>query len=864
MSAMRNIWRIFRTAILDLRGGYRDFYIMSLSVLLGVTLISSIQMLSRNIDNDLRYNGRYILGGDIAIRTIGEPISDEQMKFLRHLGVVSVVMETRAVARREDGQASLLVELKAVDPFYPPYGRVNFVDESGKRIMFPDDKGSIREAIAQDMILPKSMEDFEAGRSLWGVAVEKEILSRLNLHIGDILMLGRQKFRIRGIIDSEPDKLGSSKFTVFPRILMSYYTIEDTGLSEEGGRIYYDHRIIMPQIRSIEDLQEATKKIEAEYPNANWQGRTFLDAAPAMRQNIEAFNLLFMLFSFVAMLVGGIGIATSVRSYLQKKYKTIATFKTLGISAKKIFWIYFIQILIMAIPTIIVSIALSVAILYLFLPLIAEALSLESKILIYPDILALSSLFGLTVVAMFMLVPILNASKIKVASLFRHKIEVISNKVDFKQSLILFVFIEILILLIFMMIKNTLALILFVIGACILATILFIFSFFTKKIVALIRPRGKPALRLALTNLYRPANITTSAFISTGIVLTVMIALLGIESNFKTSLKRYFEQDTPSFYIMDIKTTAKTKIEQAIKNFEDISNYKFIPIIKAKINDSPNYVDISYMQDNLLNAELLDGKWWDKNSDDNKDNTTIKASIDSETANINQIKLGDEIKVTILDKDFTAIIGNIRKNTQNSFSPSFPLILSIIPNNLDINVTYMATVNINDSNKISFQNYLAELFPTIIIVRTKEAFKSALDLTEFVSNIIKIGIFIITIIAILVLQGGIMAGQYRQIYDTTILKILGINRSNIAKVFLLEYGILSLVIGISSLILGVFIANGISIFLLNIETNIVLELLIAFYIVVFAIFAILLLGYLNIKNILFQNATILLRKSNKE
>src|ERR1035437_2020757 len=107
----------------DLRTGLKGFYIFLACLVLGVGAIASIQSLSRGLVESLHHDGRFILGGDIALRTIYTPAPPEQVRFLHNkIGPLTIVIETRAMARRVDGDQSTLVELKAGHPVYPLYG----------------------------------------------------------------------------------------------------------------------------------------------------------------------------------------------------------------------------------------------------------------------------------------------------------------------------------------------------------------------------------------------------------------------------------------------------------------------------------------------------------------------------------------------------------------------------------------------------------------------------------------------------------------------------------------------------------------------------------------------------------------------
>ena len=65
----------FKIARRELRTGIKGFYVFLLCLILGVTSITAVKSVSRGLIDNLRHDGRYILGGDVALRTIYNPVS---------------------------------------------------------------------------------------------------------------------------------------------------------------------------------------------------------------------------------------------------------------------------------------------------------------------------------------------------------------------------------------------------------------------------------------------------------------------------------------------------------------------------------------------------------------------------------------------------------------------------------------------------------------------------------------------------------------------------------------------------------------------------------------------------------------------
>src|SRR5207253_3815383 len=123
-----------------------------------------------------------LAGGAVELRSARPPDAAVRGALDRLRGegaTTTAVRELAAMARNPANGASLLVELKAVEAGYPLYGRVE---------------------LALSRPLGELIGD---GRS---ALVERSLLERLGLAVGDPLLLGTARFTIAGVIDREPDR----------------------------------------------------------------------------------------------------------------------------------------------------------------------------------------------------------------------------------------------------------------------------------------------------------------------------------------------------------------------------------------------------------------------------------------------------------------------------------------------------------------------------------------------------------------------------------------------------------------------------------------------------------------------------------
>src|SRR5262249_43073564 len=132
-----------------------------------------------------------------------------------------------AMARDPVSARTLLVELKAVDPTYPLYGRLETApDEPLDRLLAGD-----------------------------GAVVGEDLVKRLGRSVGDRLVIGATPITIRGVVVREPDR-PSSLVALGPRVFMAPATLARTGLVREGSRVRYRALVRLPERQPVRPVRD--------------------------------------------------------------------------------------------------------------------------------------------------------------------------------------------------------------------------------------------------------------------------------------------------------------------------------------------------------------------------------------------------------------------------------------------------------------------------------------------------------------------------------------------------------------------------------------------------------------------------------
>lgn len=786
---MRGLWLSLVYARREMRSGVRGFYIFISCLILGVAMISAVASVSQGMSDSLRHDGRYILGGDLAVRTPHAPVTDALLDFLHtDMGArTSIITETRAMARHDKSDMAAIVEIKAVDAAWPLYGQAVFLDKNGAEMT----------TSAQDIFSADA-------NGVFGAAVEKDILVRLDAAVGDTLHLGQTPFVIRAVIGREPDSVNATGFALAPRLLTSLPAFHATGLTGAGNLLEYRTRIAIPGLDTEAELEAAKEKIEARAQDDNIRIRTFLNASPSIERYINRLSLFLMLIGLTTLLVGGVGISNAVKSFLDTRLAEIATLKCLGAPQSFVFRTYLLQILFLATIGIAIGLILGSSSAVVTGAILTQKFSLSDQTGIYPHIWAQSAAFGFLITLCFSLWPLGRAVRTKPTDLFRDLIAP-SHKRPAPRVMAM---IAILAAALGWLVIETAPIphyaIYFVFSAFITFGVFQIASSVIQRILRGLRPRKNPEARMAVANLTRPGNATTSIVLSLGLGLTVLVSIAQVQHNFSRLIGDDLATDLPSFFLLDIQDDQKEAFTNILAETKGAKNLIMNPSLRGRVvsvNGVPaeqalkdkneewvTHTDrgFTYVAEQPPHSRLTEGTWWPRDY-----SGPPALSIATNVARAFDIGVGDKMVIEILGVETEATVMNVREISWASFAMNFAM--TFAPGAVDdIPSPYIATVIVDGDAETGLQSRLARELPNVTSVRIRDALELAQGFLRAIADAVRVSAALTLIAGTLVLSGGIAAARRRHVYDAVVLKVLGATRGRIMRSFLMEYALLGL------------------------------------------------------------------------
>ena len=167
-----------------------------------------------------------------------------------------------------------------------------------------------------------------------------------------------------------------------------------TGLVQPGSLVTWRHRLKLASTGDS-DVKQVMQEARRRFPQAGWRIRGRDNAAPQVGRFVDRVSFFLSLAGLAALITGGVGVANTVRAFLNRRMANIAMLKCLGASAGLVFQIYFIEVLAVALLAVVIGLVPGAIAPAIVSGLFGAALPLPIATGIEWGALALAAVYGL-------------------------------------------------------------------------------------------------------------------------------------------------------------------------------------------------------------------------------------------------------------------------------------------------------------------------------------------------------------------------------------------------------------------------------------------------------------------------------------
>ncbi len=792
MFVLRMAWR-------ELRASWTRLVFFFLCVAMGVAAIVALRSVIQEVRGALTREARYLVGADVVVRS-GRPWSDDVMArldaVLTRPGVRarSEVVETSTMAASADAETGRvrLVELRAVEAGFPYYGTLTL--ESGRSYTH----------------------DTLAGR---GVLVPPELLVQLGVAVGDTLLLAGQPFTVRDVVIRDRVQ-GRGGFAMGPRVYVDLADLKETTILTLGSRATYQWFTQVDEGAMAALTQELRRTFRRELVSVrSW--RTIEDR---LGRNLTLAEDYLSLVGFAMVVLGGIGVWSVTRVFIQQKIKSVAVLKCVGATSRQILATYVVQVMGLAAAGSLVGIGLAVGAIAAIPASVVALVGVES--IGVTGSAALQGLaVGLLVSLLFALVPLLEVREVKPLLLLRADSATAVGRHGW-QSVGTAIAIGLALAAVAVWQAGALDAGLYVSAG--LALVTGLLSVAAWGLVRLVRPlaaSSRFAVRHAVISLGRPGNQTRVILTAVGLGCFFILGVRALQANLLTEFSLELGAGTPDLVLIDIQRDQVEGVRALVRPYLR-ADPSLLPLLRGRVvgvdgrriqlptvedvrreGDLAREYGLTYRDTLAGNERLVDGTFWTGRTED--ESAPLEVSIEQRLHEAHGIDLGDRIRFDIAGRVVDARVTSIRKvawdETRNG---GFMFVFRPGPGIERAPRTVVGFLQVGDGPDARglLQRDLVRAFPNVSVIDVSTVLDAVREVVENATVAITIVGAVTVVGGVLILIGAVAMTRFQRVYDSAIYRTLGASTRRLVAMVAIEYGLLGALAGL----LGAVGALGLS------------------------------------------------------
>jgi putative ABC transport system permease protein len=806
---MRTLINWMRVALIDMRGGVRRFAVLIACLALGTGIIAAVGSVGTSLTNAVERGATEILGGDLeASRRDREAFPDE-LAFLQTLGQVAHVADAnvRAIA----GDNSALIDLLAAGDTYPLVGRV----------VSPQLEAGARPAPLLALV-----------DGAYGALADPLLLDRLDLAIGDRFTIANRPFEVRGTLTGLPDsavrglKLGLTTMISDEAL----FSLGDIKPPLAGLLTVHRYKILLEGM----SYDEAARAIAEHFPDGSWSARSPRDAAGSLVRYYDLFLRFVLLVGLSSLLVGGVGVYNGVAAYIAERQASIGVLRTLGATGSRLFVHFLTQVAVLTAVGVGFGVLAGALVSLVLMPIAGSLLSINVPPSVEAVPLLTAAAFGALSGFLFSYIPLARVQTVRAAVLFS-SVGSATPALSFEEAVKPSVIIPIAFCLagiVALMVATTgdVALVGAYVAAVLAAFVLLSVSSVLLQAAVRLLPGGRFwQLRGAVRNIYRAGTPAPTVIVSTGLGLSVLLAIVLLGNNVTTQLLSAVSGDAPDFIATDLFSDEVETLEMMVASGGVLAQITTSPMLSGAVlaingvpidrtvnrgDDAAAFVSgeipMSWQAALPPDYKLTEGTWWPADYG-GAPLISLRATLRSQLG----VEVGDVLLFRIFGEEVSATVANFQEYKLRNgvdFMVTFsPGLVELYP------MTYLGGLTAAEGRQKDLERELSKVLPAVAFISVGDS------ITQLAAVLGQLGMAVTTVAAIVVINGFLVlastlaAGRRQREMTATIQTVLGATTFDVLLLQVVEYGLIAAFATIIAALVGIGAAWAITVGALGLD-----------------------------------------------
>jgi putative ABC transport system permease protein len=590
--------------------------------------------------------------------------------------------------------------------------------------------------------------------------------------------------------------------------------LDETKLLVFGSRADYETLFKLP---NGTDQQKFAGGLRKAIGRERARVRTVRDTEINLTQAIDQLRDFLGVVGLVALLLGGIGVASGVHAFVMRKIDTVAVLRCLGATSWQVLTIYVVQAAIMGLLGALLGAVLGM-IFQMLLPFaLRDFLPVDVTVHLAPASVGLGVLVGVWVALVFALRPLVAIRRVSPLQALRREADAVVLRLRRLDPLRVGVSLAIVASVLAIAVARAGSVkrgvgfsvaILVAVGALWGSAVLL--SALARRAV---RPRWPFVLRQGIASLYRPGNQTLAVVLSLGFGVFLMSTLYQVHHSLLATLDVKLSQARANLVFFDVQQDQASGIDSIIRA-TGYTVEQQVPLVTMRIAAVNGRTAAQLQADTLASADgrrtrrngwplrreyrstyrdystaserIVEGKWFTLS-----DTTSLpEVSIDVAVAHELRLAIGDTVTWNVQGVQIPTRVTSFREVNWARFEPNFFAVfetraLEHAPRQ------YVILAQVPGATAVAqVQRGVVRSYPNVSSIDLSLVQRTVMDVLGKVTMAIRFMALISLALGIPVLFSAVAATRRERLREGVLLKTLGATRRQIGRIMLAEYAVL--------------------------------------------------------------------------
>ncbi len=786
---MNAAW-IFRTAWRDSRGGRKRLLLAALTITFGLASLVAISSFGANVREAVQNQAKILLGADLVLSS-RQPFGPETETQITAIGgEQSREVRCNSMIYFPKTAGTRLVQVRALSGGFPYYGTLDTEPVNASHTFLTG---------------PNAL-------------VDDSLLYQFDAQIGDTVKIGAFAFTIIGRLQKIPGEAGAASL-IGPRVYIPLAYLPQTALIQQGSMATYRVSFKLPKETDLDQLLETlrphlnTHRLEVD---------TVQKRTASVKQMMDNLSRFLNLTGFVALLLGGLGVASAMQVYMTEKLATVAVLRCLGARMPQVFAVYLVQAAALGLGGAALGAVLGVGIQQALPLLLGDFLPVRIETAIAWSALGQSLVMGLSLVLLFTVLPLLTVRSVSPLQVLRSPSDhqPLMRRDPLRWVVVVLIVVEIVAFALHHTERWKYGL-----GFCAAVSgALALLTGGAKSLMILARTYAPPTWpyvwRQGCANLHRPHNQTLMLTLALGLGVFLLMTLQFAQQALIQQVSRRNNANQPNLILFDIQSDQREAIINLIHSLA-LPTPQEAPLVSMRLasvkgrtieelrNETRQAIPDWALQheyratyrDHLIDTEtLIAGAW--QGAHESGDSTPA-ISLEDEVARALHVTVGDELGFDIQGVPFNTTVKSIRKVDWQQIKPNFFVVFPVGVLEAAPQTYLLVTKTSSSEISAALQRAVVRQFPNVSAIDLASVLHTLDTILSRITFALRFMALFSIATGVFVLANAIATSQQQRIRESVLLRTLGASRAQIHQILIVEYLLLGSIAALSGVLLAI-------------------------------------------------------------